>query len=927
MTFGACLYSLVLMPLQLLFETIYDYAYRFVGHPGLAIIALSLAINILVLPLYMRADAMQEEQRNTEAKLSKGISHIRKTFRGDERTMMLQTYYRQNNYSPLSALRGATSLLLEIPFFIAAYRFLSGLSLLQGVSFGPIADLSQPDGLIVIGGLAINLLPILMTAINLVSSAIFSKDYPLKTKIQLYAMSAIFLVLLYKSPSGLVFYWTLNNAFSLVKTVFYKLKNPGKVIRILCCVLGLGVIAAAGLGLIPLRRSYRIVLMGVGVLLCVPLLLGALKNKVKLPTVETRRKPNKKLFVTGVLLLAVLVGLLIPSALIKASPQEFVDVNYFVHPLWYVANALLVAIGTFLLWFNVFYWLASPKAKVIFDYGIWIICAMALVDYLFFGTKLGNISSNLIFDNPIHFSGKQMLLNIISIVIAAAVIFLCIRKKETVVSRVFTVAVAAIFCMAVINVFSIRASVADVNVESLSAEENIPHITLSKTGKNVVVIMLDRAMGEYVPYIFNEKPQLKEQFAGFTYYDNVISFGASTNFGTPALFGGYEYTPVEINKRDAESLAEKQNEALKMMPALFDSEGFDVTVMDPPYAGYQWTPDLSIYDDYPGIDTYISQGVFTRTELKEQLAQNRFRNLFCYGLMKICPVCLQQTLYDVGNYHQSQSEYGDQIVISNHSAHGIGASFDNSYSVLKQLADMTTISAADNGTFTMMDNETTHFSTLLQEPGYEDVFAVDNTEYDAQNTDRFTVDGKTLRVESAEEYGTYQVNMASFLQLGKWLDDLRENGVYDNTKIILVSDHGFGLHQMESLFIDETADSDTRSYRYGDVESYFPLLMVKDFNSTEFTTSDEFMTNADVPTLAVADVISDPINPFTGNAIDSSEKTAHDQMVIASADSDIATNNGNRFHSARWYSVHDSIWDKSNWTLVAEDAVLPQTNK
>lgn len=47
--------------------------------------------------------------------------------------------------------------------------------------------------------------------------------------------------------------------------------------------------------------------------------------------------------------------------------------------------------------------------------------------------------------------------------------------------------------------------------------------------------MLDRAMGQYVPYIFNEKPELKEQFSGFTYYSNVISFGGQTNFGAPAF--------------------------------------------------------------------------------------------------------------------------------------------------------------------------------------------------------------------------------------------------------------------------------------------------------------------------------------------------------------------------------------------------------
>ena len=110
--------------------------------------------------------------------------------------MMLQTYYRQNNYKPTYVLRGAISLFLEIPFFIAAYRFLSELPLLNGVTFGPIADLSKPDGLLVLGNFTINVLPILMTAINLVSCVIFTKGSSMKQKIQLYGM-ALFLSLIH----------------------------------------------------------------------------------------------------------------------------------------------------------------------------------------------------------------------------------------------------------------------------------------------------------------------------------------------------------------------------------------------------------------------------------------------------------------------------------------------------------------------------------------------------------------------------------------------------------------------------------------------------------------------------------------------------------------------------------------------------------
>ena len=156
MDFLSTLYQLIFMPLQIIFEVIYYLVFKLIGNPGISIIALSFIVNLLVLPLYNRADTMQEAERDIELKLSKGVEHIKKTFKGDEQLMMLQTYYRQNNYSPLDSIKGSISLFLEIPFFVAAYQFLSHLDLLKSASLGPIKDLGAPDGMLTIEGKSIN---------------------------------------------------------------------------------------------------------------------------------------------------------------------------------------------------------------------------------------------------------------------------------------------------------------------------------------------------------------------------------------------------------------------------------------------------------------------------------------------------------------------------------------------------------------------------------------------------------------------------------------------------------------------------------------------------------------------------------------------------------------------------------------------------
>ena len=51
--------AVLIGPLKTLFEIIFSQAYDILNNPGLAVIVLSLAMNILVLPLYRRADAIQ----------------------------------------------------------------------------------------------------------------------------------------------------------------------------------------------------------------------------------------------------------------------------------------------------------------------------------------------------------------------------------------------------------------------------------------------------------------------------------------------------------------------------------------------------------------------------------------------------------------------------------------------------------------------------------------------------------------------------------------------------------------------------------------------------------------------------------------------------------------------------------------------------
>lgn len=88
------------------------------------------------------------------------------------------------------------------------------------------------------------------------------------------------------------------------------------------------------------------------------------------------------------------------------------------------------------------------------------------------------------------------------------------------------------------------------------------------------------------------------------------------------------------------------------------------------------------------------------------------------------------------------------------------------YNVLQNLTQITKVTKDSRNTFLMMTNDTTHDVMMLQEPDYTPSQNVDNTDYEAEHADRFTVDGQTLRMETELQVTHYQSNMAALLQLG-----------------------------------------------------------------------------------------------------------------------------------------------------------------
>lgn len=126
-------YNIFISPIELIIDWVFTFFMRqlpFLGVLG-AIVGVSLAINFLALPIYNIADSLQDKERLLQKKLKPGIDRIKSVFKGDERFMILQTFYKENHYHPAYAFRSSLSILIEIPFFIAAYHYLSNCEALS----------------------------------------------------------------------------------------------------------------------------------------------------------------------------------------------------------------------------------------------------------------------------------------------------------------------------------------------------------------------------------------------------------------------------------------------------------------------------------------------------------------------------------------------------------------------------------------------------------------------------------------------------------------------------------------------------------------------------------------------------------------------------------------------------------------------------
>ncbi|MEX0986485.1 MAG: membrane protein insertase YidC [Bacteroidales bacterium] len=935
------IFELIISPFFYIVKQFFLLGYQLTGNYGMAIVLLSFAISLILLPIFILIERSKKRNDVVKRRMKPLLDEIKRCYRGQERYYYIRTLHRQHGFNSLKSLVPVLSLLLQIPFFIAAYQFLENYEPLAGQSFLFIRDLSAPDGLLG----SINILPIIMTIVNLFTAYFYTRNGDTSERRQMLVVAGLFLVLLYNFPAGLVLYWTMNNVFSFFRLfvtnreVFGSLEGPvkfnfpaipqfriqpvvfislifltlyffvaGKLyyiddnqILIAISLVFLVICQVAGfIYYIRIRSGTSLVLYRISsMLLLITLLFQAVnvylfvkggtfsahifninilfaesqlaniiypgmafliitmpyyfkQETIKLSSTKT---PSLVIYLLSVAYLFGYIILWNPLMVYSSFPETF-----SFSALELMGNNLPVLL-LFLLGSISIFFIAPKKFRWLL-----VVAALTTVTVGFIHNTLLPIGMGTLQENK--FEKQQALLvapylylaeglSIILLFTASVLVILRQYKKQVVIG------------LTLLNILIVSQSFYKAaSSGSFTKSENLYHnstnsISFSKTRQNVVYFIPDMFQGWAMNRMMSENPELKEQLNGFVWYPNALAISRVTNTSVGPLLGGHNYAPDILDLDKQRTIEKKLSQAKKDLSEEARRQGYLFTSTRVPYCNIEneyydtflpeWHDDWDVYNNQLGI----------------RVTEEINYTLLCYNaLFFSAPLALKPKIYNNGQWLFSQKKSA-----------GRNTSTSLKHQFLRLLPFISN-NQSDKGNFVLIYSMVSHFPwSIVNDNG-----------------------------AMKHDVSPYENNKWIMETLEVWFDWMKKNGVYDNTRIVIVSDHGTHWKRFNrELDIDnpfKNADNDRIPLNY--LLDLNPVIMVKDYNSSaQFSEDWRFMSNMDAPGIAL-------------DVQDASKGTPPDSRTLPAFVSWWTQDMNNRtsFSLEHKYIVKDNIFDGNNWTMV-----------
>ncbi len=197
-------YGVIAKPLFLAMHWVND---KFVHNYGWSIVLVTIAINLVLLPLRLKSMKSQRKMQSLQPKLAainakyKGLS-MRDPKKAEQNQEVME-FYKKEGVNPMG---GCLPMVVQLPLIYAFYKVLAVTIEMRGAHWLWISDLSQPETL------AIHILPLIMIVSQFVMQKMTPNPGmdPSQAKMMMF-MPLMFGFLFYNFSSGLVLYWLTSN--------------------------------------------------------------------------------------------------------------------------------------------------------------------------------------------------------------------------------------------------------------------------------------------------------------------------------------------------------------------------------------------------------------------------------------------------------------------------------------------------------------------------------------------------------------------------------------------------------------------------------------------------------------------------------------------------------------------------------------------
>jgi YidC/Oxa1 family membrane protein insertase len=184
---------------------------------GVAIILITIAIKIIFWPIQSKSIKSMKEMQKFQPAMQK----LREKYKDEPQRLNqeMMRLYKEHHINPFA---GCLPMLVQIPVFFALFAMLRSAVELRGAHFLWVRDLSQPDTILTLpvhlfsaNGVAVNPLPLMMTASMIWQTKITPTTGDSQQAKMMMFMPLLMLVFFYNASSGLALYWTVQQLLSI----------------------------------------------------------------------------------------------------------------------------------------------------------------------------------------------------------------------------------------------------------------------------------------------------------------------------------------------------------------------------------------------------------------------------------------------------------------------------------------------------------------------------------------------------------------------------------------------------------------------------------------------------------------------------------------------------------------------------------------